>query len=428
MSELTSALGQPTANSGLSSTSEIRLSYDDRTLAARKRANRSSVANLEAMWSTQLQALWKNVEQSQKFLPAIPGRHIVHESGHWVELDSATWKSRRPVHIFLLNDHLMVATRKKRRVEPNVNGTDGQRQHVATKLVAERCWPLQDIDMVDLASRHQGYPSVNGASNDRDISNAINIRVGQESFTYRHDGSDTAEKLNVLLTFKRTVEELRKTLRVGAEESITKPQDSLSYLAVPNPTLPNKTDMRESLIASKDRPEVLIDVDGKQKNLRWVEGQVDELDIDVALQRIEEAVKKVEALRKIAKGIRSNAVAQNSITTKVDQRASNLAALVIKRLVDTHSLFNASQTNVSWLVRLGFEDWARETFLEARSAVIVKRARYARILDSACGVLTSTGNVSSKATSHSTSIKYLLFISLLLRIRSASISSALRRS
>ena len=378
MSELTSALGQTTVNGGGSSTSQTRLSYDDRTLAARKRANRSSVANLEAMWSTQLQALWKNVEQSQKFLPAIPGRHIVHESGHWVELDSATWKSRRPVHIFLLNDHLMVATRKKKRVDPNVNGPDGQRQHAATKLVAERCWPLQDIDMVDLASRQQGSPSVNGASNDRDISKAINVRVGQESFTYRHDGSDTAEKLNVLLTFRRTVEELRKSLRVEEEGSSIKTQDPHIRASA----LSNQTDRQETLNTSKDRPEVLVDVDGKQKNLRWVEGQIDELDIDVALQRFEEAVKKVEALKRIAKGLKGNATAQNLITTKVDERASKLAALVIKRLVDTHSLLNATQTNVSWLVRLGFEDWARETFLVARSGVIVKRARYVRTLAS----------------------------------------------
>ena len=376
MSELTGALGQATVNSGSSFTPEIRSNYDDRTLAARKRANRSSVANLEAMWSTQLQALWKNVEQSQKFLPAIPGRHIVHESGHWVELDSATWKSRRPVHIFLLNDHLMIATRKKKRVDPNVSGTDGQRQHVATKLVAERCWPLQEIDMVDLASRHQGSPSVNGASNDRDISNAINVRVGQESFTYRHDGSDTAEKLNVLLTFRRTVEELRKTLQVEGEGTPTKTQDSLKYSVTRGPTLLNKTDMLGTLNTSKDRLELLIDVDGKQKNLRWVEGQIDELDMDVALQRFEEAVKKVEWLRRIVKGLRSTTTAQTLITTKVDQRASKLAALIIKRLVETHSLSNATQTNVSWLARLGFEDWARETFLEARSSVIVKRARY----------------------------------------------------
>ncbi|KAI9876461.1 MAG: exocyst complex component exo84 [Pleopsidium flavum] len=376
MSELTSALGQATVSGGSASTSDLRSpSHDDRALTARKRANRSSVANLEAMWSTQLQALWKNVEQSQKFLPAIPGRHIVHESSHWVELDSATWKSRRPVHIFLLNDHLMVATRKKKRVDQNINGTNGQRQHVATKLVAERCWPLEDIDMVDLASGHQGPQSANGASHDRDISNAINVRVGQESFTYRHDQPDSAEKLNLLLTFRRTVEELRKLLRVDAEGNSSKSKDSLSYLAAQDPILSKKNDLLATLNTSKDRPEILIDVDGKQRNLRWIEGQIDELDIDVALQRFEEGIRKIEGLRKIAKGLKSNAIAHDLITVKVDQRAAKMAAFVNRRLVDTHAFLNATQTNVNWLVRLGFEDQAREAFLEARSVVIVKRAR-----------------------------------------------------
>jgi hypothetical protein len=68
---------------------------------------------------------------------------------------------------------------EEKRVDQNINGTNGQRQHVATKLVAERCWPLQDIDMVDLASGQQGSQSVNGASHDRDISNAINVRAGR---------------------------------------------------------------------------------------------------------------------------------------------------------------------------------------------------------------------------------------------------------
>ena len=376
MSELTNALGQATVSTGLSATSDIGpQSYDDRALVTRKRANRSSVANLEAMWSNQLQALWKNVEQSQKFLPAIPGRHIVLESGHWVELDSATWKSRRSVHIILLNDHLMVATRKKKRVDHNVSGTNGQGQPVAAKLIAERCWPLQDIDMVDLSSRHQGSPSVNGTSHDRDISNAINIRVGPESFTYRHDDADSAEKTNLLLTFRRTVEELRKMLRVEADSSSHKSPDSHSILHDPSSTI--KANPLQPLNTPKDRPELLIDVDGKQKNLRWVESQIDELDIDIALQRFEEAVKKVETLRKISKALKSNTLAQESITTKLDQRAANLAALIIARLIDTHSLPHATQTNVSWLVRLSFEDRAREAFLEARSRVIVKRARYA---------------------------------------------------
>ena len=84
------------------------------------------------------QALWKNIEGSQKFLPALPGRHVVQNAGLWIELDNATWKPRRAMQIFLLNDHLLVAARRKKKV--NANGVDQRQPPV--KLVADRCWPL----------------------------------------------------------------------------------------------------------------------------------------------------------------------------------------------------------------------------------------------------------------------------------------------
>merc|ERR1711881_481919 len=100
-------------------------------------ANRSSVANLEALWTTQLSALYKRVEGSQKYLPAIPGRHIVYENSRWVELNSATWKPKRRVHLIILNDHFLIAADKKR-AEGATKDKQGQGQ-----LTAVRCWPLQ---------------------------------------------------------------------------------------------------------------------------------------------------------------------------------------------------------------------------------------------------------------------------------------------
>jgi len=43
--------------------------------------------------------------------------------------------------------------------------------------------------------------------------------------------------------------------------------------------------------------------------------------------------------------------------------------------VNTHSQLTATQTNVAWLVRLEFDDRAREAFLKARADVIAQRAR-----------------------------------------------------
>ena len=321
MSELTSSLGQASLSSAAP---EARTSNESGATRARKQANRSSVANLEAMWNVQLHALWQNVEGSQKFLPAIPGRHIVHEQGHWVELDAATWKARRPVHIIILNDHLMIATRKKKRVDPSaiVNG-DAEKKS-STRLVAEKCWPLQDIDMVDLTT-DSGSAGANGAGYRSEMSNAISIRYGLESFTYRSDRSSTAEKANLLLTVRRTVDELRRSLQAEGEYVGGKNMETIDYLATRDPALSTKKNLLKSLSSTKDRPELLIDVDGKQKNLRWVEGQVDELDIELALQRFEEAVRHVEMLRRLAKGLRGNTTVQELVTTKVNERASKLA-------------------------------------------------------------------------------------------------------
>ena len=318
MSELTTSLNQASMNAGVP---EPRTALDDGARSrARKQANRSSVANLEAMWNTQLHALWKNVEGSQKFLPAIPGRHVVLEQSTWLELDAATWKAKRYAHIFLLNDHLMVATKRKRRIDPNAvtNGDTGQNN--SSRTVADKCWPLQDIDMVDLASAGSSGINDRGA-----MSNAISIRHGHESFTYRSDKSSTTEKANLLQAFRRTADELRKALQADIEGNVNKSKENMTYLAAREPAMSNKTDLLRSLSGAKDRPEILIDVDGKHQNLRWVEGQIDELESEVALQRFEDAVQHVEKLRRLAKGLKSNVLAQDLISTKVDERARTLA-------------------------------------------------------------------------------------------------------
>ncbi|KAH0542020.1 hypothetical protein FGG08_003569 [Glutinoglossum americanum] len=375
MSELkanTNALKQATAELGPSSQMSA---FDPVNIAIRKQANRSSVADLTAMWNTQLQALWKNVEGSQKFLPAVPGRHVIRDSPHWVELNAATWKSRRAMHMFLLNDHLLVASRKKKRMNSSASATNSQKQQpVPSKLVAERCWPLTDIEMVDLSSG-LGPAGAAGAKREREyVVNAINVRVGQESFTYRNEKMD--EKVSLLLTFRKAADELRKVLRAETEDG-GRIRDSINYFAARDPALFKQPYLMETLTESmsKDRPHVLIEVDGKQQNFRWVENQIDELDIQIALQFFEDAISRVEKMRRIAKGMKGNAAAQDLLNLKIDERAGKLAHLITRQLVDGHSFQIATMRNVSWLTRLGFEDRAREAFLEARSGVIGKRAR-----------------------------------------------------
>jgi hypothetical protein len=367
MSELTSTLGQTTSASGLGGDA----------ITARKQANRSSVANLEALWNSHLQTLWKRVEGSQKYLPAIPGRHIIYESGKWVELNAATWKIRRRIHLILLNDHLLVASEKKRADLGGQNPRDAKQKknQAQVQLVAQRCWPLQDVQIADLSSR-----SAPGGREGKGTTDAINIRVGTESYTFAVYGSDASEKNTLLSTFRKALEDLRRTLEVETEER-GKAQDSVNYFATRDLSILKQADLLESLSEStvNHRSSMFVDVDGKQQSIRWVESQLDDLDIDIALQRFEKAVVRVERLKALAKNIRSNVVAQNIVTFKVNERAAKLATVLIQQLVENHSWLTSTKTHVNWVFRLGFEDRARDAYLEARSAVIKTRSRYAQL-------------------------------------------------
>ncbi|KAL9000100.1 MAG: hypothetical protein Q9169_001175 [Polycauliona sp. 2 TL-2023] len=365
MSELSASVNNLAASTAVP---EARSSLDNVAARTRKQANRSSVANLEQIYNNQLQTLWKEVEGSQKFLPAVPGRHVEIEQRRWAELDAATWKPKLKVSLILLNDHLMVAREKSRhRTNPKATGKAGSEQKVSTRLVAEKCWPLQDIDMLDLAP-------MGSARDKHEMANAISIRCGHESFTYQSERSSSTEKDELLRKFRQTAEELRRLLRTDTDTD-TQNKKAMNFYSMRDPMIAKKTDLLRSLSNSNDRSAILIDVDGKQKNLRWVEGQIDELDIEIALQHFEDAVRLIEKLKKIVSGLKGNAIVQDLITTKIDGRANTLADVVVKRLTDTHSFSNATQTNISWLVRLGFDDKARESFLTARSETLTKRAR-----------------------------------------------------
>ncbi|KAI1470629.1 Cullin repeat-like-containing domain protein [Daldinia caldariorum] len=326
-----------------------------------KKDKRSSVADRTVLWNTQMQVLYKNVEGSQKFLPNSMGRHVIQDAGPWIELDNATYKSRRSMQIFLLNDHLLVASRKKRKTD-NPNDTRGP----ATKLVADRCWPLLDIEVVDMAATSEAYSGRNK------LADAIMVRgVGQESFIYRTEKQEDPEKPALLLNIRKAVEELRKNLQSEMEAN-NKAKETINYFASRDPGLLQKTELLETLSDIKD---MLIEVDGKQQNLRWVEGQMDELDIDIALQKFDLAVDRVEKLQKLARGLKNNVIAQDFIDFKIEERCSKLAGLIIRELVDSHSQPLKTKRNVEWLNRLGFEDRARDAYLKARSDLIQKRSR-----------------------------------------------------
>lgn len=199
-----------------------------------------------------------------------------------------------------------------------------------------------------------------------------------------------------MLNIRKAVEELRKGLQSEMEAN-NKAKETINYFASRDPGLLQKTELLETLSDIKD---MLIEVDGKQQNLRWVEGQMDELDIDIALQRFDHAVDRVENLKALARGLKKNIIAQDFINFKVEERSARLAGLVVRELIDTHGAQSKTKRNVAWLSRLGYEDRAREAYLEGRGDMIQKRSRYACHTISTYSVPqadSDTGNAFSRA-------------------------------
>lgn len=215
--------------------------------------------------------------------------------------------------------------------------------------------------MVDLQSSRKG------------VSNAINLRVGKESFVYQND--DPSKKADLLRQFKKSSDELRKAMRAETEDNMRR-RDSVHFLTGRDPLLLEHGDLLNSLSAHGAGTS-LFTVDGQTRNLRWVESRLDELDEFIAHRKFDEAVAGVADMRALAQTLsKSNTLVSELINLKLDERASKLASIITTDLVANTAHKSAVKTNVAWLVKLDYEDRAREAFLEARSGVLKKRTRY----------------------------------------------------
>lgn len=164
--------------------------------------HRNSIADLAQIHATHLQELWHFVEGSQKFLPAHPGRHVIKESLNWTELNAATWKPTKTVHLILLNDHLLVAARKR--------GKAASTQ--SRKSIADRCWSLADIELNSLSEERDGPDATNGA---------LQIIRGKEVAVYAPPEGRVSERASFTQAFKRATIDLHNK-RKQSEGSSTK--------------------------------------------------------------------------------------------------------------------------------------------------------------------------------------------------------------
>lgn len=176
----------------------------------RRRTARNSIADVNALYRVQLEALWSSVESSQKLLPYLPGRHLQAESSTFVELHPATYRPRQGVHLFLLNDALLVAVKKR-------TGMGSQK----VKLVATMCFSLSEIAVIDLKdgggappsslSFPLHHPKLRLHWSWTDLTNAIKIKRARETTIFRTDRPE--DKKALLAAFKKVAEEMANKKR-----------------------------------------------------------------------------------------------------------------------------------------------------------------------------------------------------------------------
>jgi hypothetical protein len=101
------------------------------------------------LYANQIQNLHAQIEGSAKFVPTTPGRHIIAEMDNISVLNAATYKPTSAVRFVLLDDAVLVARKRRRR---NASESD--------KLVADRCWPLNEMLILDTKDSASTYSDI----------------------------------------------------------------------------------------------------------------------------------------------------------------------------------------------------------------------------------------------------------------------------
>ncbi|KAI9569500.1 hypothetical protein HD554DRAFT_2020462 [Boletus coccyginus] len=320
------------------------------SVAERRRAARSSVVDLRILYASQMQTLHSQISGSAKFAPATSGRHVVAEmDGIW-ELNAATYKVISMVRFVILDDAVLVA-RRRRGGAPTPGGSNPT--ETAGKLVAERCWPLNEMLVLDT----KDTPS---------MTNVFKVRHGKETHVYRTDAP--TDKKTLLGQFRQVAEELavrkrkeregeherRKSLWAGANSGGDRASAVFNLDKLP-PLSDWMTELARAANASTPATAEASARANSDRNAHALSELSDDLTVAIVLRAWPRAVKLAESAR-------------------VHPSLSPLVAALTSALLDALARPKNSKSTcvelVGHLLRLGAVARARETFLAARGAAI----------------------------------------------------------
>lgn len=175
----------------------LKSSRGNGAAAAQKRRDRSSVMVLQKMWVTELQLLYKHVEGAQQVVQMVAGRHILGESGRWHEINVGNWKLLKSIHLFILNDMILIASRKQTR---DKNGKTLQLVHH---------WPLHMVEILQVE-----VPQT--AENKSQRTYVISISANSFRYYFQTDRSDHLDK--ILRAYNKGKAEVEQAQRIIEED------------------------------------------------------------------------------------------------------------------------------------------------------------------------------------------------------------------
>ncbi|CAB4400433.1 unnamed protein product [Rhizophagus irregularis] len=314
----------------------------------------NNATDMQSIWKAQIQELWAGVEGAQNFVSLEPGRHILRECSNFIEISFSTNKPKQSVHIFLLNDCLLVASKKKRQASKDTS---------KAKLVADRCFSLEDITLIDMKDTEEQV-------------NFIKIlKHPTDQFIFQAGNAD--EKKNLLNMTKRATDEMMSVKAVKHADSVIAAESQQQQHTPLIRTLSRKKKgtMAQSLRSRKSVPKLPTKT-FTMNDIREMEDLADELDVHIATREFEQAVENIEKAKNALTNVSSpNPGKLDTIRAKMEDRVVRLSLAISRDLSNPDVKKSHVQKCTRWLLRLGYGEQARELFLVARTENIRIRTK-----------------------------------------------------
>lgn len=329
-----------------------------KALASPSKINRQSVMLLQNKWSKAMKKLYSNIDRAHDMLPSLPTRHVIVESRRWGELNSITCKPVRPVHIVILNDAILIASRVKNSINlqenDTVNNTDKNFKNV--RNIATYCWMIDKItiqkcsDIKGLNELLQNNNLINSTSSN--TTNSLNEDAGDDTIiciktidtnqTFLFQTDLASEFTRVFNAIKQAKSEVSTVKRRSMRESIS----NLNFLTPDSTRVSLPQPVSTSNIEKQIKPEF-------NSSVLLIDDLLTSASLELGLHRYDECVGYLtrldEELQQVAEMAVGIGIPKSLLTTKSFTTGKNNETEPSIFAQHVHLIYNLKLSNLKKL-------------------------------------------------------------------------------